>query len=96
MNAKTDIFIDQLVQRHVRSYASAQGINSNDVLFDPSAVKLRYSTRLELLEKDGHQWKLSLRQYLRLPHSSQIRAEWTQEYFDAVVIATGGYDTAFV
>jgi len=85
------------VQRHVRSYASSQGLNVGDEHYNASApVFLRYSTRLELLEKEGHSWKLSLRSLTRLPENKRIKAEWTVELFDAVVVASGGYDAPYV
>lgn len=59
---------------------------------------MSYSTRVELLQKSkaGNSWILSLRRLERLPHSAEIKTEWWREEFDAVVVATGEYDAAFV
>ncbi|WWC71199.1 uncharacterized protein I206_105152 [Kwoniella pini CBS 10737] len=87
----------QLVQRHVRTYASTHGLNANDRPWNASAPQiLYYSTRVEQLKKQGHTWKLSLKKLTRLPDSDKVKAEWWEEDFDAVVIATGGYQAAHV
>ncbi|WVQ83501.1 hypothetical protein IAT38_005642 [Cryptococcus sp. DSM 104549] len=87
-----------LVQRHVRSFASAHALNVNDRPINASVPSnVWYSTRVELLEKDeSGGWKLSLKKLTRLPDSGRVKAEWWQEHFDAVVVAAGEYHAAHV
>lgn len=80
------------IRRHVRSYASAKGLNSND---EESVNITSYSTRVEYLHKAAGNdvWTAYLR---RLSwHGPRLRAEWWAEEFDAVVV-TVGYDSSHV
>ncbi|WVW85174.1 hypothetical protein I302_107212 [Kwoniella bestiolae CBS 10118] len=87
----------QLVQRHVRTYASTHRLNVNDRPINSSSPNIvLYSTRVELLRKEGSEWRLWLKRLTRLPESDEIKAEWWEEKFDAVVVATGGYHAAHV
>ncbi|KAJ6622641.1 FAD/NAD-P-binding domain-containing protein [Mycena sp. CBHHK59/15] len=88
------VLSNHAIQRHVRSYASHHGLNSNDKQAAPSGLPVTaYSTRVEKVEKDAetHTSILTLRRMERLPESKRILAEWWTETFDAVVLATGPY-----
>lgn len=89
------VLTNQQVTRHVRQYASYKGLNSND---EESANITSYSTRVERAQKssNGTIWLLTLRKLERLPNTSQLRIDWWQEEFDAVVVATGDLDSAHV
>ncbi|KAJ7673996.1 FAD/NAD-P-binding domain-containing protein [Mycena polygramma] len=84
------------LERHIRAYASLHGLNVNDrPRYDPVTS---YSTRVEAIRKcnDTSTWKLTLRRLQRLTESNRIREDFWIEEFDAVVIATGHYTTAYV
>ncbi|KAJ7659312.1 FAD/NAD-P-binding domain-containing protein [Mycena polygramma] len=88
------------LERHVRAYASLHGLNINDRPSGshPYAPVTSYSTRVEAIEKcnETAMWKLTLRRLQWLPESNRLRGDlWTEE-FDAVVVATGHYTTAYV
>ncbi|KAF5371257.1 hypothetical protein D9758_004238 [Tetrapyrgos nigripes] len=78
---------------HVRAYATIHSLNAND----ESSVHA-YSTRVEKLSKasDGSVWQLTVRNLKRLEESNRIRATWWTEEFDAVVVASGPYDSPHV
>lgn len=45
----------------------------------------------------GNRWILTLRKLERVPYShGKLRARWWTEEFDAVVVAAGSYDAAWV
>ncbi|KAJ6587447.1 FAD/NAD-P-binding domain-containing protein [Mycena vulgaris] len=83
------------LERHVRAYASLHGINSNDA---SSGRITSYSTRVENIQKCNatSTWTLTLRRLERLPESNRIKVTLWTESFDAVVVATGPYTTAYV
>ena len=55
-----------------------------------------YSTRVEKLTKEGSVWHLTSRHLKYLEESKRIKATWTTEDFDAIVIGTGPYDAPHV
>lgn len=91
-----------LVQRNVREYASAHGINAND---DEHGNVTSYSTRVEKIYKPTNSltWTLTLRRFVEVPFSRPpgsdkftVRADWWTEEFDGVVVATNGADSVNV
>ncbi|KZV92359.1 FAD/NAD(P)-binding domain-containing protein [Exidia glandulosa HHB12029] len=83
------------IRRHVRSYASAKGLNAND---EESLHVTSYSTRVEYIHKapSSHKWTLYLRRLSLTDNTrSQLRAEWWSEEVDAIVVAVG-YDSTHV
>ncbi|WVW85175.1 hypothetical protein I302_107213 [Kwoniella bestiolae CBS 10118] len=85
------------IQRHVRAYASYHGINTGDGPWDPQSESVTsYNTRVESLEKVGDKWELQLKKLEKLPDSRRLKASWWSEEFDAVVIASGGFDAPHV
>ncbi|KAL0069327.1 hypothetical protein AAF712_003692 [Marasmius tenuissimus] len=85
----------QMIQRYVRSFASLHGINTNDN--NPGVF---YNTRVELVEKrytNGSEagWTLTFKEFEKTGERSS-RARWWKEDFDAVVIATGRYNSPSV
>ncbi|KAI5476181.1 hypothetical protein MNV49_000342 [Pseudohyphozyma bogoriensis] len=84
------------IQRHIRAFASIHSLNSNDrPTGQQQSSATSYATRVELLKKKGDKWTLSLRKLERVSHD-KIRASWWTEDFDAVVVATGNYDSPHV
>lgn len=95
------------IQNHVRAYASIHRLNPGDTP-DPRTHSgsgnfthiTSYSTRVERLTRSpsdsAHRWTLTLRHFKHLAEPARIKASWTHEGFDAVVVATGGYDTPHV
>lgn len=88
------------IQRHVRQYASAHGINAND---DEHTNVTSYSTRVEKIYKHpgSNVWTLTLKRLVEIPFSRKpgstkvrLRADWWTEEFDGVVVATYGTDSA--
>ncbi|KAF8993637.1 hypothetical protein BDQ17DRAFT_1368117 [Cyathus striatus] len=85
----------QKIQRYVRAFASYHGINSND-----DNPNVRYNTRVELAEeyyndqgeRDG--WILTLKTVTK--EGGVTKATWTKEHYDAVVVATGRYNSVNV
>lgn len=87
---------NRVVQRHVRQYASFRGLNSND---DEAANITSYSTRVERVVKPAgsYQWVLTLRKIAPVEGSTDLRADWWEERFDAVVVGTDSEaDSPFV
>ncbi|WVQ83502.1 hypothetical protein IAT38_005643 [Cryptococcus sp. DSM 104549] len=85
------------IQRHIRTYASHHGLNTADEAWDDTTSRITsYSTRVESLQKIGDQWRLQLRKVEWLEDSRQIKTTWWEEFFDAVVVASGGYDAPHV
>ncbi|WWC93186.1 hypothetical protein V866_000019 [Kwoniella sp. B9012] len=85
------------IQRHVRAYASYHGINYEDAPWDQNSTAVTsYNTRVESLAKVGDQWVLQLKKVERLPDTHQIKVSWWSEQFDAVVVASGGFDAPHV
>ncbi|KAK4702082.1 hypothetical protein P7C70_g4143, partial [Phenoliferia sp. Uapishka_3] len=83
------------IQRHVRAFASIHTLNSNDRPPSSSSAPITsYATRVELVQKTGNKWTLSLRKLQR--ESLHVQVSWWTEEFDAVVVATGGYDSPHV
>ncbi|KAG7095274.1 hypothetical protein E1B28_006047 [Marasmius oreades] len=85
----------EMIQRYVRSFASLHGINANDE--NPNVF---YNTRVELVEKNYINdteagWSLTLKQFVKTGEKS-TKARWWKENFDAVVIATGRYNSPSV
>ncbi|KAK7439021.1 hypothetical protein VKT23_017727 [Stygiomarasmius scandens] len=78
---------------HVRAYATIHNLNAND----ESSVHA-YATRVEKLSKasDGSVWHLTVRNLKHLEESGRIKATWWTEDFDAVVVASGPYDSPHV
>ncbi|TFK31089.1 hypothetical protein BDQ12DRAFT_694562 [Crucibulum laeve] len=78
--------------QYLRAFASWHGINNND-----GSPNISYNTRVELVKKryneDGNEagWTLTLKTVVQTGPSTTT-ATWTQEAFDAVVIATGRYN----
>ncbi|KAJ7724717.1 FAD/NAD(P)-binding domain-containing protein [Mycena maculata] len=78
---------------YLRTFASFHGANSNDVNPD-----IAYNTRVEHVEKhynvagQEHGWVLTLK---RLERTGQhpCKATWWNKDFDAIVVATGRYNT---
>lgn len=80
----------------MRQFASAHGLNAND---DEYANVTSYSTRVERLHKPkgSKHWTLTLRKLVHIPYSGgKVHAEWWTEEFDAVVIATSTWESAWV
>ncbi|EJD42264.1 FAD/NAD(P)-binding domain-containing protein [Auricularia subglabra TFB-10046 SS5] len=88
----TWILSNKQIRRHVRQYASYKGLHSDD---EEARNISSYSTRVERLHKakGAAQWTLTLRR-LRWHGPTAIRADWWTEQFDAVLVATGNYDSA--
>ncbi|KAF8310286.1 FAD/NAD(P)-binding domain-containing protein [Clavulina sp. PMI_390] len=86
---------NKYLQRYVRQFASAHGINSNDVEY-PGV--LSYSTRVEKIHKPkgAQRWTITLRKLERIPHENKVRAHWWTEEADAIVVATGDFDAAWI
>ncbi|KAK7065076.1 dimethylaniline monooxygenase [Favolaschia claudopus] len=95
------------VQRNVRAYASLHGLNTNDNPASTSESPLfppitSYATRVEAIRKSKpnasgsktETWTLTLRRLSWLRESNRLKAEWWEEEFDAVVVATGIYTKA--
>ncbi|KAF9047111.1 FAD/NAD(P)-binding domain-containing protein [Hymenopellis radicata] len=82
----------ELVQRYLRSFASWHGINPSD-----NSSRIAYNTRVEKVEKhykpDGsqHGWTLTLKKLTRTGEASS-KAEWWNEHFDAIVVASGRFN----
>ncbi|KAL8280646.1 hypothetical protein RQP46_006969 [Phenoliferia psychrophenolica] len=82
--------------RHVRAFSSIHNLNSNDKpAHAHSSPITSYGTRVKLVEKKGDKWILSLRK-LQRASPDKIQASWWTEEFDAVVVATGSYDSTHV
>ncbi|KAI3613671.1 dimethylaniline monooxygenase [Moniliophthora roreri] len=81
------------IQKHVKAYASLHELNIGD---SPSVTA--YATRVEKLEKSpsNSSWTLTLRHLERLKETNRIKATWWTEEADAVVVATGPYDSSHV
>ncbi|EEB91681.1 hypothetical protein MPER_09926, partial [Moniliophthora perniciosa FA553] len=79
--------------KHVKAYASLHELNIGD---SPSVTA--YATRVEKLEKSPNNtsWILTLRHLERLKETNRIKATWWTEEVDAVVVATGPYDSSHV
>ncbi|WWC71200.1 uncharacterized protein I206_105153 [Kwoniella pini CBS 10737] len=85
------------IQRQVRAYASFHGINAADEPWtDNSEQVASYNTRVESLTKHGEGWKLQLRKLEKVADSKRLKASWWSEEFDAVVVASGGFDAPHV
>ncbi|KAJ7505589.1 FAD/NAD-P-binding domain-containing protein [Mycena galericulata] len=87
------------IQRHVRAYASFHNLNSNDYPFRSTEPQVTsYSTRVEKSEKihSTQTWRLTVRKLTRLPETSEIKAQWWTEEFDAIVDGGGPYASAHV
>ena len=88
---------NRIIQRYVRQYASHIGLNTND---EESANITSYSTRVERVQKlPGHtKWTLTLRKMVGAPGEGEkkLRVDWWEEEFDAVVVATGKYESTWV
>ncbi|THU85250.1 FAD/NAD-P-binding domain-containing protein [Dendrothele bispora CBS 962.96] len=80
---------------HVRAYATIHSLNSND---ESGSSVHAYSTRVEKLTKtpDNSTWLLTVRHLKRLEESNRIKATWWTEEFDAIVVASGPYDSPHV
>ncbi|KAI0691903.1 FAD/NAD-P-binding domain-containing protein [Cytidiella melzeri] len=76
---------------HVRAYATIKKLNSND----NSAVH-QYSTRVESFKKTESKWTLTLRQLKLLEEPDRLKVTYWNEDFDAVVVASGPYDSPHV
>ncbi|KIY67976.1 FAD/NAD(P)-binding domain-containing protein [Cylindrobasidium torrendii FP15055 ss-10] len=98
-----------LIQSHVRAYAAVHRLGPHDTPSPDSHLRFSpvtsYSTRVVHATRrpqseaaaDGEgKWTLTLQKYTYLPESARLKAEWWTEHFDAVVIATGGYDSVHV
>ncbi|KAJ3565427.1 hypothetical protein NP233_g7645 [Leucocoprinus birnbaumii] len=78
---------------YLRAFASWNQVNSND---DTTAVS--YNTRVELVEKrldaSGKQidWTLTTKKLEKIDGGAN-QATWNKEHFDAVVVASGWYNT---
>ncbi|KDQ18078.1 hypothetical protein BOTBODRAFT_29394 [Botryobasidium botryosum FD-172 SS1] len=78
-----------MLARYLRAFASYHGANSND-----ENPEVSYSTRVEKAEKiegNTETWKLTLKKLSR--EKGVVTARWWTENFDAVVVATGQYNT---
>ncbi|KAJ3563901.1 hypothetical protein NP233_g8641 [Leucocoprinus birnbaumii] len=81
------------VGRYLRAFASWNQVNSND---DTTAVS--YNTRVELVEKrldsSGKQigWTLTTKKLEEISGGIN-RATWNKEHFDAIVVASGRFNT---
>ncbi|KZW01900.1 FAD/NAD(P)-binding domain-containing protein [Exidia glandulosa HHB12029] len=82
---------NQEIRRHVRQYAAYKGLLADD---EEARNITSYSTRVERLQKpeDSSRWTLTLRR-LRWHGAAAICADWWTEEFDAVLVATGDYDS---
>ncbi|KAF9067741.1 hypothetical protein BDP27DRAFT_1225424 [Rhodocollybia butyracea] len=84
------------LQRYVRSFASFQGINSNDGNPDIS-----YNTRVERVEKrynvngEGAGWTVTLREFIQTDADSYSIRWWTED-LDAILVASGRYNAPSV
>ncbi|PPQ92470.1 hypothetical protein CVT25_009735 [Psilocybe cyanescens] len=80
------------LQRYLRAFASWHGVNNND-----NNPNVSYNTRVELIEKrhneDGEEegWTLTLKELVPSGRDT-LKAIWTKEHFDAVIVATGRYN----
>ncbi|KAF7368661.1 Dimethylaniline monooxygenase [Mycena venus] len=87
------------LERNIRAYASLHGLNVNDQPFSPPYSPVTScSTRVEAVRKcnETSTWTLTLRRLQWLPESHRLKADWWTEEFDAVVVATGHYTTAYI
>lgn len=86
----TWILSNKQIRRHVRQYASYKGLHSED---EEARDIVSYSTRVERIYKapGATNWTLTLRRLTQT--GSAIRADYWTEEVDAVVVATGGYDS---
>jgi hypothetical protein len=81
------------LQRYLRAFASWHGVNTND-----NNPNISYNTRVELAEKrlnkDGDEvgWTLTLKNLVSTGRGS-VKATWTKEDFDAIIVATGRYNS---
>ncbi|KAK7044131.1 hypothetical protein VNI00_007848 [Paramarasmius palmivorus] len=90
---KSWILSHYTIQKHVKAYASLHELNIGD-----SPAITAYATRVEKLEKapNNSTWILSLRHLEKLAETNRIKATWWTEEADAVVVATGPYDSPHV
>jgi hypothetical protein len=85
------------IQRHVRTYAAQHGLNPNDEpITDDANFAASYGTKVESLRKVNGAWKLQLRKSEKVDYPPRIKTTWGEEDFDAVVVASGGYDAPHV
>ncbi|KAF8589628.1 FAD/NAD(P)-binding domain-containing protein [Ramaria rubella] len=91
------------VQRHVREYASAQALSPIDDTDFPNVTS--YGTRVERVRKmhsansfERSKWQLTLRKLTQVVSDDRprLQAEYWTEEFDAVVVATGPYDSIYI
>ncbi|KAF8589238.1 FAD/NAD(P)-binding domain-containing protein [Ramaria rubella] len=91
------------VQRHVRQYASAQALSPID---DTDFFNVTsYGTRVEDVRKrhfgngsENSKWQLTLRKLTQVQEDGRpgLHVKYWTEEFDAVVVATGPYDSPHV
>ncbi|KDR73278.1 hypothetical protein GALMADRAFT_728139 [Galerina marginata CBS 339.88] len=90
------ILPNQKLQRYLRAFASWHGLNSND-----NNPKVSYNTRVELAEKllneDGDEvgWTLTLKNLVSSGRGT-VKATWTKQHFDALIVATGRYNAPYI
>ncbi|KAF8953876.1 hypothetical protein BDZ97DRAFT_572300 [Flammula alnicola] len=84
------------LQGYIRAFASYHGANSND-----DNPNVSYNTRVELaqkrFDKDGDEngWTLTLKNLVSTGRNT-LRATWTKEDFDAIIVATGRYNAPYI
>ncbi|KAF8896737.1 hypothetical protein CPB84DRAFT_1837047 [Gymnopilus junonius] len=82
----------QKISRYLRAFASWQGLNVND-----NNPNISYNTRVELVErrvtKDDQEqgWTVTVKNLADIGYG-KLKATWTKEDYDAVVVATGRYN----
>ncbi|WVQ82943.1 hypothetical protein IAT38_005079 [Cryptococcus sp. DSM 104549] len=75
----------ELISTYVHDYAKNFGLDK----------LTSYNTRVELAEKTGDTWKLTLRKVVD-EGEEKVREEFWTEEFDAVVVATGHYNAPYI
>ena len=85
------------IQRHIRTYAAHHGLNPNDEPFNKGTnFSASYATKVESLRKVDGVWQIQLRKSEKVDYPPRIKSTWWKEDFDAVVVASGGYDAPHV
>ncbi|KAH8929383.1 FAD/NAD(P)-binding domain-containing protein [Atractiella rhizophila] len=85
------------IHSHVRSYAAFHSLSSNDLPPYPYTRAVHsYNTRVESLHKGNTTWSLLLRKLTWVQDGKALQANYWEEEFDAVVVATGAYDSSYL
>jgi len=85
------------IQRHIRTYAAHHSLNPNDEPFTMGTnFSASYATKVESRRKFGGVWQIQLRKSEKVDFPPRIKSTWWKEDFDAVVVASGGYDAPHV